>query len=193
MTTTTPMTLKERAQAEYDFSADLIRKGESIVPHVTAFTADGKIMILGALWSNSQEKDMFIRMCKLFFIAHDVTSYLMTTESWTISQKPGDATPEGSFEHVEGRGEALMIRGFAADDHIWMIGVIEREPEITVTLNETKYETITGRMAESMLPTAEMMQDPNIKANAKAILDALSQVGLGVISANELDTPPVPS
>ncbi len=177
------MSIKELAQHEFTFCAGEVAKGESIMAHLTAWDPENKIHVIAAVWNSTEDKQMFAKWAKLYFILNDIKRYLFTTEAWVIKLGKGDEDkiPTGSYEQDPRRAEQLMVIGFDGTDDIMLSGEIHRDGKI---VHVDDAEAISegghfkGIFGGSMLPPAALMADPNAKVFAKLLLDSMGAMGV---------------
>lgn len=85
-----------------------LREGE-LRPLFYAYSGDC-LYVLALGMGDEREKAHSLRLAQLFFLAYEVTHYIVAFESWTASLPVGESRsslPE-SLEHAPGRQEALV-------------------------------------------------------------------------------------
>lgn len=107
--------LTDLADHMMQFAAQTFADKGGVYPMWHAVDANGDVMLIASPFTGDtfeesvENKDMVALALRELFREKGVTHYGFVTEAWMLDAKNRRDLPDGSFEHVPGRKEILMV------------------------------------------------------------------------------------
>jgi hypothetical protein len=160
------------------FNKQIVQDGGEVIPRWVARNDKGESFVIATPWSGEEDKNKVVQFLRLFFMAHDITSYTFSAEAWMVKLEGKHMDAQSAQAAMDGltpsqhpdRIEVINVVG--ADQHGEMLArveIIRKGDDISFGPVEGMGEgqhRVEGRMT-NLLPKPS---DPPMPEALKAVL-----------------------